>query len=474
MSTSTKPTKHIQKSKPKPKPKQKPAQTIDQPDQELSSSIPRSLVLKRGRVGIYLKKLIKEMRILLYPFCAINLKEKNSNKMKDFLSLVDIYGFSHMFAFTNTEKNSYLKLAKLPSGPTITFKINKYCLAGDIFRENENDGKALIKLFNHTPICILNGFNNLHSKDKQPYDIVSTMLQSVFPPIDLNQLKSEQAKKSIFFSVDYNKKGEPEVEMRHFYIEQEKASTKKTISNILNLKKQDLSGFTNIADYILKQSGYTDVSDNEENDKNEENDEENQKISMKDKGKVTIIEKNVNSLLSFFQNEENEKKGKEENEANEVEKEKNGKYKKKEKENKKTKEVYEKQMKVKLIEVGPRLSLRLVKIEEGFFKGNVAYHSLVKRSKKEILEKSKELKEKNAEKQRRREEQEANVKRKEEERLNALPEDKRRIIEEKKNEEEFIGRKRRYEEKKISEKSEKEVVMSQKELDYLKELKKGK
>lgn len=468
MSTITKPTKHIQKPKSKSKPKQKPTQTIDQQEQELSSSIPRSLVLKRGRVGIYLKKLIKEMRILLYPFCAINLKEKNSNKMKDFLSLVDIYGFSHMFAFTNTEKNSYLKLAKLPSGPTITFKINKYCLAGDIFRENENDGKALIKLFNHTPICILNGFNNLHSKDKQPFDIVSTMLQSVFPPIDLNQLKSEQAKKSIFFSVEYDKKGEPEVEMRHFYIEQEKSSTKKTISNILNLKKQDLSGFTNIADYILKQSGYTDASDNEDNDKNEENDEENEKINMKDKGKVTIIEKNVNSLLTFFQNEE-------ENEGNEIEKEeKSGKYKKKEKENKKTKEVYEKQMKVKLIEVGPRLNLKLVKIEEGFFKGNVAYHSLVKRSKKEILEKSKELKEKNAEKQRRREEQEANVKRKEEERMKTLPEEKRRMIEEKKNEDEMIGRKRKYEEKKKSEKIEKEVVMTQKELDYIKELKKGK
>jgi len=41
---------------------------------------------------------------------------------------------------------------------------------------------------------------------------------------------------------------------------------------------------------------------------------------------------------------------------------------------------------IKLHELGPRLRLKLVKIEEGVCRGNVVYHSYVKKSKKEIKE----------------------------------------------------------------------------------------
>lgn len=63
--------------------------------------------MKRGRVGPYLKKIIKELRTTMYPYTAINLKESNKNSMKDYLSLVDVYGLSHMLIFTNTEKGKH-------------------------------------------------------------------------------------------------------------------------------------------------------------------------------------------------------------------------------------------------------------------------------------------------------------------------------------------------------------------------------
>ena len=67
--------------------------------------------MKRGRVGPYVKKMIKELRTTMYPYTAINLKESKKNNMKDFLSLVDVYGLSHMLIFTNTEKGKiYYKL----------------------------------------------------------------------------------------------------------------------------------------------------------------------------------------------------------------------------------------------------------------------------------------------------------------------------------------------------------------------------
>lgn len=423
--------------------KRKKTKTQTEDVQELPSSTPRSLVLRRGKVGVYLQRLIKELRNVLYPFCAINLKESNRNSLKDFLSLVDVYGLSHMFAITNTERASYMRLAKMPSGPTITFKINKYCLATDIFNTSKNK-KPLSKTFNHIPLCILNGFNNpsIDKKYSEAISIVSTMLQSIFPPLNLNELTISQAQKAIVFNLDLNKLGEPIIEMRHFDIDTEKASTKKTISNILNMKKQDLSGYKNIAEYILKQSGFTDCSDNEEDNE------------------VNIIHGNTNKLVESMNDEDKDK------DEEDKKKKKYGE--------KKQPKVSDNAMKVRLHEIGPRLSLSLLKIEEGFFKGNVAFHDIIQKSKKEILEKSKELKEKKLAKQKRREEQEENVRRKEAEKFEKLPEEKKqKIYEEEENKKKMLGHKR-YLEKKAEKEAEKQVVMSKNDLKYLQNLKKGK
>ena len=45
-------------------------------------------------------------------------------------------------------------------------------------------------------------------------------------------------------------------------------------------------------------------------------------------------------------------------------------------------------------ELGPRLRLSLMKIEEGLARGNVVYHRFVKKSKKEIKEQMDEIKRK--------------------------------------------------------------------------------
>jgi len=49
---------------------------------------------------------------------------------------------------------------------------------------------------------------------------------------------------------------------------------------------------------------------------------------------------------------------------------------------------------VKLYEIGPRLELKLMKIQEGFMKGNVVYHRLVNKSELEKETMRKRIKEK--------------------------------------------------------------------------------
>ena len=327
------------------------------------------------------------MRLVMYPYTAINLQESSSNSIKDFLSLKDVYGLSHMMIFTNTEKNSYLRLAKMSQGPTITFKIKNYILSSEIFSNTEKYKKPLTKNFDHIPLIIMNGFNNKNIPEE--YDLAlkttSIMFQSFFPPLNLNEIQIKKCKRVVLLSLNIEEGEEPQLLFRHYDIEIGKFSVNKSISNFINNigNKKDLSQYDNIADYVLKQSGFS----SGESD-----------IELGKMGEIDTI---------------NDKNFKEE------------------------------KMKIKLKEIGPRLNLTLHKIEEGFLKGNVIFHRLIHKSKKEIREIMLKKKEKLKEKKKRIEEQNKNIKNKENKKIE-LKEEKNEEIENKEENEEknkFLNKK---------------------------------
>jgi ribosome biogenesis protein SSF1/2 len=67
---------------------------------------------------------------------------------------------------------------------------------------------------------------------------------------------------------------------------------------------------------------------------------------------------------------------------------------------------------VKLVELGPRMRLRLTKVEEGMCSGKVMWHEYVHKSKEEIKELEKRWEQRRQEKEARRKEQKANVEKK--------------------------------------------------------------
>ena len=97
-------------------------------------SVPKSFIVKRGKVGIYMKELLSDMRNLMYPYTALKLKESKKNSLKDFVSAAGQFGVSHMMIMTQTEQANYLRVAKTPKGPTMVFKIEEYALARDVVR----------------------------------------------------------------------------------------------------------------------------------------------------------------------------------------------------------------------------------------------------------------------------------------------------------------------------------------------------
>jgi len=214
--------------------KRKKTKTHVNEEEELPADIPRSLILKRGRVGNYIKKLVKELRTVMYPYTAINLKESKANTIKDYLSIVDVYGLSHFICLTNTDKASYLKLAKMPKGPTITFRLNDYCLSDDVFsskqtEKKKTESKPLVKSFNHIPLVIMNGFNSnkIEAEYVEPLNVCSMLLQSFFPPLNLTEIQLKSCKRIVLFNLAFDAQNVPFIEFRHFDIEIQKHSNKK-------------------------------------------------------------------------------------------------------------------------------------------------------------------------------------------------------------------------------------------------------
>jgi ribosome biogenesis protein SSF1/2 len=67
---------------------------------------------------------------------------------------------------------------------------------------------------------------------------------------------------------------------------------------------------------------------------------------------------------------------------------------------------------IRLVEVGPRLTLQLVKAEAGLCEGAVLYHRYKVKSKDEVADTERRIAERQALKRKRREDQEANVEKK--------------------------------------------------------------
>ena len=86
----------------------------------------------RGKVPALVRELIKDTRRMMAPYTALKLKERKSNSLKDYLALSGTLGVSHLICFSTTETGTYLRLAKMPRGPTLYFKLESYCLCKDV------------------------------------------------------------------------------------------------------------------------------------------------------------------------------------------------------------------------------------------------------------------------------------------------------------------------------------------------------
>lgn len=319
--------------------------------EENYKAAPHSFVFHRGHVGRNVKQLVMDTRLVMEPFTAKSLQVRKKNVLKDFVSVAGLLHVSHFIMYTKTDIGVYLRLCRLPRGPTLTFKVHNYCLSKDVISSLRKPNLEQIQ-FMHHPLLVMNNFSASGNHVK----LMATMFQNMFPSINVHKVNLNDVKRCVL--VNFNSENNL-IDFRHYNIKVVPVGMTRGVKKIMQSKVPNLSKYSDISEY-MNRAGYSSESEVELDGP----------ISevilpqpMKSRG-------NIKSAKSA----------------------------------------------VRLTELGPRLTLELIKIEEGICEGQVMYHSYIKKTEEELAA-AKAMKEnKRKMKEARRNQQEANIRKKEKER----------------------------------------------------------
>lgn len=111
---------------------------VNKPTSTSNRSIPKSMVIRMGgsNVGPSVSQLVKDTRSLMEPHTASRLKERRSNRLRDYTTMAGPLGVTHLMLFYRSEKtgNVNFKIGVTPRGPTFTFRVEKYTLCRDVVK----------------------------------------------------------------------------------------------------------------------------------------------------------------------------------------------------------------------------------------------------------------------------------------------------------------------------------------------------
>jgi len=124
------------------------------------------------------------LHVMIHLFVLVIFSQtRQKNVLKDFVSIAGVLNVSHFMIFTKTEIATHLKLARLPKGPTLTFKVHEYCLSRDVISSLKRPNLEQ-KQYQFHPLLVMNNFSgqDMHMK------LMSSMFQNLFPSINVNKV----------------------------------------------------------------------------------------------------------------------------------------------------------------------------------------------------------------------------------------------------------------------------------------------
>ncbi len=382
---------------------------------------PKSMVIRMGagEIGTSISQLVQDFRHVMEPDTASRLKERKANKLKDYTAMAGPLGVTHLFLFSRSKSgNIHLRIALTPRGPTLSFRIDKYALCKDIAK-SQKQPRGGGKEHQTAPLLVMNNFttptSDPNTKDhitKQLESLTTTVFQSMFPPISPQSTPLSSIRRILLLNRELRADTDTYTySLRHYTITTRATGISKRVRridpNLQQHKKKSRAALPNLgkledaADYLLDPTaaGYTSASETE----------------LDTDAEVEVLETPATKVLSRKQRDklyaQRQQKAEQTNGSaegtNGTSKPRPG-----------PKGNIEKRA-VKLHELGPRITLRLVKVEEGICEGKVMWNNYVSKSKAEEKELDEKWEVRRKEKEERRRIQRKNVERKREAKKNA-------------------------------------------------------
>lgn len=309
-----------------------------------------------GKVPPVVQTLVQDMRRVMAPYTADKLKEKRKNTLKDFVSVGAPMGITHFIFFTSTEAGTNLKIARIPRGPTLSFKVVGYSLMRHLHTVHKRpvDASAAMKT---TPLVVLNNFTG----DADHIKLMNATFQNMFPAIDVQTVALGECRRVVLFN--YEKESDA-VEFRQYVIRATPLGISKSVKTIVKAKIPNLANLEDISEYVMGNGATGGAGGGMTSDS--EVDDESAHVTLPDS----------------FRGRGNRKAEK---------------------------------SAVRLTEIGPRLTLKLTKVEREICDGDVLYHAYMTKTPEETAKAKAKKEMAVALKRKRREEQESNVTKKQDE-----------------------------------------------------------
>jgi ribosome biogenesis protein SSF1/2 len=304
---------------------------------------------------------VQDIRKVMMPYTAANFKEDASNRkltLNKYCQHVCLpLGISHMLAFSQNKERLNFRMAKTPQGPTLTFRVHQFSLSKHVQKLQRRPVNTNT-LTESPPIVVTNNFGD--STAPPQIKLMRITFQNLFPAINVANVKLKDCRRVVLFHLVEDENEEKRVEVRHYAIKATPVGVDRKVRRLIQSKIPNLNKVQDIADYITGTANASTsvdaASDSEPEDSN------------------AVVE-----LAQNYTGRGNKGQSK---------------------------------SALKLVELGPRLSMELIKVEQGLGDGNVMFHAFVHKTAEEAKEIQQKVEQKAILKKQRRGEQDRNVERK--------------------------------------------------------------
>lgn len=203
---------------------------------------PRSMVFRRGTVGHLITELVANLRLVMAPFSALRLRERQRNQLQDFLHVAGSLGVTHFMILSQTALGVNLRVARVPRGPTLSFRILNYTLMRSVMKAQKNPQSGGTA-YNSAPLVVLNNFSGNEDHKK----ITAAVFQNMFPGLDITTLRLANCRRIVL--INYNNETDT-IDFRHYFVTAVPVGLTKGIRKVIKGKIPQMHSRQDIADYV--------------------------------------------------------------------------------------------------------------------------------------------------------------------------------------------------------------------------------